>query len=93
MPITRNEVVHVANLAKLELSTVELDKFSSQLESILGYIDQLDECDVSDIELTALTANTNLRDDVVVKKYTPDDVLKNAPVRSENFYRVDKVIG
>ena len=92
MAITRNDVAHVANLAKLELSEAELDKFSSQLESIIGYIDQLSACDVSDIEQSSPVPNTNIRDDEAKKIYSTETVLANAPSRSEDFFRVDRVI-
>ncbi len=53
MPITREEIKHIAELSRLELSEEEMTKFGGQLDSILKYISQLNEVDTKNVEPTA----------------------------------------
>ena len=53
MAITREEIIHIAELSRLELSEDEIKKFSGQLDSILKYIGQLNEVDTKNVEPTA----------------------------------------
>ncbi len=53
MKLDKEQIKHIANLARLELSEEELEKYGSQLSGVLDYIDQLKEVDVSDTEPTA----------------------------------------
>jgi aspartyl-tRNA(Asn)/glutamyl-tRNA(Gln) amidotransferase subunit C len=53
MELSKDTIKHIAQLAKLELSETELDKYGSQLSGVLGYIDQLSEVDVDGVEPTA----------------------------------------
>lgn len=53
MSITREEIKHIAELSRLELSEEEMAKFGGQLDSILKYISQLNEVDTKNIEPTA----------------------------------------
>jgi aspartyl-tRNA(Asn)/glutamyl-tRNA(Gln) amidotransferase subunit C len=67
MKLKKNEIEHIANLARLELNDDELDLYGGQLSDILSYIDQLQEVDTAGIEPTAqVTGLENvLREDVV----------------------------
>ena len=53
MPITREEIIHIAELSRLELSEEEIVKFGGQLDSILKYVGQLNEVDTKKVEVTA----------------------------------------
>jgi aspartyl-tRNA(Asn)/glutamyl-tRNA(Gln) amidotransferase subunit C len=53
MKLTKKEIEHIANLARLELTGQELKKYGEQLSGVLSYIDQLKEVDTTDIEPTA----------------------------------------
>lgn len=53
MAITREEIKHIAELSRLELSEEEIKKFGGQLDSILKYVSQLDEVDTKKVEPTA----------------------------------------
>jgi aspartyl-tRNA(Asn)/glutamyl-tRNA(Gln) amidotransferase subunit C len=53
MGISKDEIKHIADLARLELSSDELKKYGNQLEQILGYVDQLQKVDIKNIEPTA----------------------------------------
>lgn len=98
MKISREEVLRVAELAHLELSDPEIEKFRVQLDGILTYIDKLKELDVSGVEpmAQALEANTAsesaLRHDVVRNCDIAKDILEQAPQAKAPYFRVPKVI-
>jgi aspartyl-tRNA(Asn)/glutamyl-tRNA(Gln) amidotransferase subunit C len=89
------DVTQVANLARLALSPEEAARFQTQLEQILGHIEQLNAVDVSGIEPTA-HANPIydvLREDVPHEaSFSADEALSNAPERSHDQFRVVKVV-
>ena len=61
MKLSKQDIKHIANLARLELSEKELDKYGKQLSDVLGYIDQLQEVDTKGVEPTAqVTGLTNV---------------------------------
>jgi aspartyl-tRNA(Asn)/glutamyl-tRNA(Gln) amidotransferase subunit C len=92
--ITREAVLHVARLARLELSESELERMRAQLDAILTYIDRLKELDVTDVEPTshAVPRVNVMRDDVVVPCLPQDEALRNAPDRVGEFFRVPRII-
>lgn len=94
MKITREEVLHVARLARLAMSDEEIDLFTKQLSDILAYIDKLNELDTRDIEPTShiLPVRNVFREDKVRESLDREYILKNAPDRREEFFRVPKVI-
>jgi aspartyl-tRNA(Asn)/glutamyl-tRNA(Gln) amidotransferase subunit C len=94
MKITKEQIQHIAVLSRLNLSEEEKDLFGSQLSSILDYVDQLNELDTREIEPTShvLSLSNVMRDDVLKSSLPGEEALKNAPSRSENFYRVPRII-
>lgn len=94
MKITRETVLHVADLARLEFKEDELDKFREQLENILGYIENLNKLDTSGIEPTyhVLEISTPLRTDIVEPWLSVDQALENSPDREDDFFAVPKVL-
>lgn len=94
MSITRQNVEHVANLAKLRLTDTEIDNYTKQLGDILTYMEKLDELDTSDIEpLSHVMDVTNaFRDDEPQKSLARDEALSNAPKSDGEFFVVPKVI-
>lgn len=94
MPVTLNDVEHIAKLARLEFSEEEKHKFTHQLNDILAYAEQLNKLDTSKVEpLSHVIELSNVfRDDTVKPGLTTEDALKNAPARSEKFFKVPKVI-
>jgi len=92
--ITREEVESVAELAKLELTEDEIKLYGEQLNSILEYIDQLNEVDVSDIPPTAsvLPLKNVMRDDTTHEGLPPEDVTANASDAEANQFRVRAVL-
>lgn len=93
MALTSAEVTHVARLARLHLSSEELEHMREQLSDILDYIAMLQEVDVVGIPITAqVTGLTSvLRTDVVTGKLTSTQVLANAPDAQDDMFRVRAV--
>jgi len=85
---------HIANLARLSLSGEEREMFGNQLESILSYMDTLNELDTGAIEPTShvLAIRNVTREDVNTPSLCREDALANAPDKTEKFYRVPKII-
>jgi aspartyl-tRNA(Asn)/glutamyl-tRNA(Gln) amidotransferase subunit C len=93
--LTREEVAHVALLARLEVTEAELDMFTEQLADILGHADEIEALDVSDVEAMAhpLGLTNVLRDDVVVPSLDRDEVLAQAPAAEDGRFRVPRILG
>ncbi|HEY4742141.1 MAG TPA: Asp-tRNA(Asn)/Glu-tRNA(Gln) amidotransferase subunit GatC [Candidatus Acidoferrales bacterium] len=99
MKISREEVQRVAELAHLELSEAESETYRGQLDSILEYIDKLNEVDLSGVEPMAQVlfssgdaAQSALRDDVERPCNTGSELLNQAPEARKPYFRVPKVI-
>jgi aspartyl-tRNA(Asn)/glutamyl-tRNA(Gln) amidotransferase subunit C len=87
-------VRHVAHLARLELNEQELAQFTKQLASILEYMEKLQNLDTATVEPTshAMPLKNVFREDEVKPSLPVKDVLKNAPAKEGNFFKVPKVI-
>ena len=94
MSVDTNTVRHIARLARIAVSDAEVEALAPELSNILGWIEQLQEVDVSGVApMTAVIPNhLRLRDDVVTDGGIRDDVLKNAPLAEHGFFAVPKVI-
>ena len=97
MRITDKDVAYVADLAHLDLTPEERARFGAQLDSILGYVEQLNELDTSDVApmaqvLVAQQENETLRGDVGRPSLPVDVALSNAPERGAGYFKVPKVI-
>jgi aspartyl-tRNA(Asn)/glutamyl-tRNA(Gln) amidotransferase subunit C len=94
MAIEKKEVRHIAKLSRLALSEEEMDLYSGQLSSILGYVEKLNELDTRDVEPTShiIEMKNVMREDRNWVSLTADEALSNAPDRKEDFYRVPRII-
>jgi aspartyl-tRNA(Asn)/glutamyl-tRNA(Gln) amidotransferase subunit C len=92
--IDREQVHKVANLARLELTPEEEEKFTTQLGSILQYIEQLSELDVTDVLPTtrAIDVSNVTREDQLKPYTNRDAILKNAPEQEGDFFKVPKIL-
>ena len=92
--ISREDVEHVARLARLHLSDDELTRIQAQLSGILGYIDKLRTLDVAGVEPTthAVPLVNVMRDDEIRPCLPRDEMLANAPDRSGDFFRVPRIL-
>ena len=95
MKITKDEVIYVANLARLELDDESVDKFSGQIGEILEYIDKLNTIDTSGVATTshAISLNNAFREDRVEEHLDRDTALSNAPEKEDGSFVVPKVVG
>jgi len=89
MAITRDEVLHVARLARLELSEEEVERFAVQLSAILEAVSKVSELDLSDVPPTShpLAVSNAWAEDVPRPCLPLEDVFANAPDRDEDFFR------
>jgi aspartyl-tRNA(Asn)/glutamyl-tRNA(Gln) amidotransferase subunit C len=99
MPITKDDVLKIAELARLELTNEETEAFTVQLDSILGYIDKLNELDTSDVEPMSHSATASgdteytRRNDVARESLGQQIAVANAPDAEAGYFKVPKVIG
>ena len=93
--LTRAEVEHVAELAKLRLSDDEVAQYTEQLSAILDYAEQLQEIDTSGVDPTpyVLPLSNVMRDDVAGDCLPNDEALANAPDSADGAFRVRAVFG
>ncbi|MDZ7766588.1 MAG: Asp-tRNA(Asn)/Glu-tRNA(Gln) amidotransferase subunit GatC [Melioribacteraceae bacterium] len=94
MSVNKDEVKNIAKLAKLKLSESEVEEFTGDMNKILDYMDKLNELDTGNVKpLYHPLEGTNVfRDDQLKNSINREDALKNAPQRTEEFFKVPKVI-
>lgn len=94
MSVDLATVKRVARLARLAVSEEEAQKMMGELNGILGFVEQLSEVDVKDVEpMTSVTPMVmRKREDVVNDGDKADDIVANAPATTENFFMVPKVV-
>ncbi len=94
MKITKQEVEHVAKLARLEFSEQEKEKLTQQLSNILTYVEKLNELDTKGVQPTShvLDIKNVMRDDVAVPGLAQDRALANAPEKAAGHYKVPLII-
>ena len=94
--LSRDDVLKLAKLAKLELSEDELEQFTREISEILGYVEQLQEVDVKNLEPTNQVTglkNVMRRDEVKDYGPTPSELLKNAPSIEKGQFKVKRIFG
>lgn len=94
MSLTLHEVEHIAQLARLELTAEEKERYRQQLSSILAYMAQLQHVDTAAIPPTAnvLFTESVLRPDVPHTGLTPQQLFRNAPDAAQDQFRVPPVL-
>ena len=90
MKLTKDEVQHVAELAKLQLSDAELDEYAGQLDQILAYAQQIQSVDTSAVPPTpqVLPLSNVLADDASRDSLSNDQAIDNAPDTDGGYFRV-----
>jgi len=93
--ISRDDVAHLAKLARIEMTPAELDHMASELEQILGAVKRVQEVTTSDIAPTShpLSMSNVFRDDVVKPSLTNDEALSGAPAQAEDRFKVPQILG
>lgn len=93
MTISKKEVEHLAKLARIELSPVEVKMYQAQLSSIIDYVDQLKEIKLPDKNLKTLSALAEnvTRKDEIKPFLKQEKLLSEAPDRKDNYYKIKSV--
>ncbi len=94
MKITKQDVEHVAKLARLEITETERDAFSKQLSAILTYVEKLKTLDTEGVEPTAtVLEQTNVfREDKARPSLSVEKALANAPESESGHFRVPRIL-
>lgn len=93
--ITRDDVAHVARLARLSLAPDELDTFTAQLAAVLEHATDVAALDLADVEPTShpIPLVNVFRPDVVGPTLSPDEALAGAPQAEDGRFRVPTILG
>ena len=94
MSVDTATVRRVARLARIKVTGDEAERMTNELNSILGFVEQLNEVDVEGVEpmTSVVSVKMRRRQDVVTDGEIAGDVTANAPVSEDNFYLVPKVV-
>ena len=94
MSIDKETAAKVAKLARIKVEEGELDALAGEFNAILGFVEQLNEVDVDDVEPMVSVEPMRLkrREDIVTDGGMQDKVLANAPDAREGFFAVPKVV-
>ncbi len=94
MPLSREQVKHIATLARVGLTEEDISRFSHQLSEILEYFERLRQVDTEGVPPTAhtLPLHNVMRDDEPGPPYPRNDILANAPLPEGDYFRVRAIL-
>jgi aspartyl-tRNA(Asn)/glutamyl-tRNA(Gln) amidotransferase subunit C len=94
MKLSREEVLHIARLARVALTEEEITRFSEQLSNLLENFEVLQQVDTTDVPPTAqsVVLQSVMRADDVRPSLPPEDILANAPRREGDYFKVRAVL-
>jgi len=94
MSISKEQANYIAELSRLELKDNEIEGFVADLDRIINYIDTINRLDTSSVATTehVLDLKNVIREDVVVPSLSIEEVLKNAPEKEMNCFKVPRVL-
>lgn len=94
MSVDLDIVKRVARLARIAVDAEDAERMTGELNAILGFVEQLDEVDVSGVEpmTSVIPMAMRKRQDAVTDGGKADDIVANAPATDENFFLVPKVV-
>lgn len=94
MPLSNDQIQHIARLARVGLSDQDVERFSHQLSDILDYFERLRQVDTEGIPPTAhtLPLHNVMRDDVTAPSLDKEETLANAPLREGDYFRVRQIL-
>ena len=93
--ISRDDVAHLAKLARIEMSDSELDHLAQEMDVILGAVARVQEVAAADVPPTShpIPVNNVVREDVVRPSLTPGEALSGAPAQAEDRFKVPQILG
>jgi aspartyl-tRNA(Asn)/glutamyl-tRNA(Gln) amidotransferase subunit C len=91
--ITIQDVQHVAKLARLSLTDDECQRFTEQLDRIIGYFDELNQVDTNGVEPMShpIPVVNVMREDVVISSLGREVLMENAPLKEGSFFKVPRI--
>lgn len=94
MSVSKEEVKHIANLARLIFTDEEIEKYTTDLSNIVDFANTLSEIDVEGVEPTAhiLDVKNVFREDITKPSYDREEILSNAPTKDGGCVSVPKVV-
>ena len=94
MKVSREEIMHIANLANLNIKEDEIDKYILNLQDILNFANIINNAPVEDLDVTAgVNKSANVfRKDEVVNFEDNEALMQNAPEKDRNMFKIPKVI-
>ena len=94
MKVTREELLHIANLANLNLEENEIDNYLENLQDILNFADIINNANTEGLDITigANEAKNVFRKDEVEKFEDTESLLQNAEEKEQNMFKIPKVI-
>lgn len=94
MSVDTDTVKRIAHLARIATTAHEAEALTGDLNNILGFVEQLNEVDVADVEpmTSAVDASLKMRVDLVTDGDRAEAVMANAPIRRDGFFAVPKVV-
>ncbi|MEN6313660.1 MAG: Asp-tRNA(Asn)/Glu-tRNA(Gln) amidotransferase subunit GatC [Clostridiaceae bacterium] len=92
--VTKETIEHIADLARLNISEAEKEKFTLEMEKIISYVDKLNELDTSNVKPMehVIPIRNILREDVVTGSFDREKLMENAPSQEDGCYKVPKVM-
>jgi len=93
--ISRDEVSHLAKLARIDMSDAELDHLAQEMELILGAVARVQEVAGADVLPTShpIPVNNVVREDIVRPSLTPEEALSGAPAQVDDRFKVPQILG
>ena len=94
MSVDQATVRRVAHLARIKVNDADVPRLASELNTILHWIEQLNEVDVSNVEplTSVVTMKMKMRQDEVTDGHYPGDIVMNAAAQEDSFFMVPKVV-
>ena len=95
MNIDKEQIKHIADLANLTISDDELEKYTQEMSSIVGFANELNELDTENVDITtSILGEYNIfREDELKESFDNSELLKNAPESQDGMFKIPKVIG
>ena len=94
MPLSRDEVLHVASVYRIGLDDDEIERLRVELSDILAQFEVLGEIDTSAVEAagSSATLSSVMREDTPAASFPAEDILRGAPVRDDDYFQVPIVL-
>ena len=90
--VSKDELLHIAKLADLNIKEDEMDKYLENLQEILNFADIINKADVNDLDITIGANKNEFRKDEVKEFGDLEALLQNAPSKEQNMFKIPKVI-